>query len=228
MIALDVSVDDQSGIAGAISGLRSQLPYVAALGINDTINQVQAAIQKTLPAAFTLRRESFIKDTIYIAPSDRATKDNLVGTVRVNPDRNFLAKFEDGGSKQSIVGKALAVPIMRLDDPSMIVGRGDPLSVQRLMASIQTGGGRLLTPRVRKGVLRVKVDPNKVFLVKTANGTFILQRTGPNTTRVLYAFKKQVPIAPVLNFDEIALATATDRWQPNFERALEYAIATMR
>ncbi len=41
-----------------------------------------------------MRRDSFIKDTVYIAANDRATKDRLSATVRINPARNFLAKFE--------------------------------------------------------------------------------------------------------------------------------------
>jgi hypothetical protein len=230
MFTLDVTTDDRSGIAGYLSGLRAQLPFATAVAINDTLNQVQTAVQKTLSTEFTLRRESFIKQSVFIGPSDRATKDRLVGTVRINPDRNQLAKFEDGGEKTSVTGKSLAVPIFRQDDPSLIVGRGDPLSVKALMASIASHRGKVLRPRVRKGQLRVAVDPNRVFLVTNGKGTFILQRVGSGRSgnRVLYWFRKEVPVPASLHFDATATATALERWAPNFDRALEFAIMSMR
>ncbi len=227
MISLDVTADNQTGLAGILSGLTSQLPYAYSVAINKTLDAAQTAIQDSLPDRFRLRHAAFIEQTVKIAPQDRATKTNLVGTVRINPDRNFLAKFEDGGQK---VGQhSLAVPIMRLDgDPNLIIGPGDPLSVKRLMASIQNSGGKIVRPRIRKGQLRVSVDPNKVYLVKSASGTFIVQRTGPNQTRVLYAFKKEVPIPASLHFDEIAMGAALATWDANFAAAMDRAIATMR
>lgn len=232
MIGLTVSVDDQMGVAGYLSGLRGQIPFITALSINDTTNQAQSAVQKTLPEEFTLRRESFIKESIYIGPNDRATKDRLSGTVRVNPARNFVAKFEDGGQKTPIGGKALAVPVLRATNKSLIIRQSDPLSLARLMDSIQNRRGRILHPTTRKGVLRVHEDANKIFLVKSAKGTFIIQRIGNvsdgiHSTRVLYAFERSVPIKPVLHFEEVAMATAVERWSPNFNRALDYAVATM-
>jgi hypothetical protein len=232
MFSLDVTTDDKSGIAGYISGLRSQLPFATAVAINDTINQVQTAVQKTLSAEFTLRRESFIKQSVFIGPSDRATKDRLAGTVRIDPSRNFLAKFEDGGQKTSVTGKSLPIPILREDNPSLIVGRGDPLSVAMLLASIQLNKGKVLHfgDLHRKGEVKIKLDPNRVFLIKNSKGTFILQRVGPGSAgnRVLYWFRKEVPIPANLHFESTAMSTAVERWAPNFDRALEYAIMSMR
>jgi hypothetical protein len=233
MFTLDVTTDDKSGIAGYLSGLRSQLPFATSVAINDTLNQVQTAVQKTLSAEFTLRRESFIKQSVFIGPSDRATKDRLAGTVRINPDRNFLAKFEDGGQKTSVTGKSLAIPIIREDNPSLIVQRGDPLSVTALLAAIQESkGGKQPHFRDlrRKGQPRINVDANRVFLVTNGKGTFILQRVGAGRAgnRVLYWFRKEVPIPANLHFESTAMSTAVERWAPNFDRALEFAIMSMR
>lgn len=230
MLTLTVTTDDQSGIAGALSGLRGQLPFALSVAINNTLNDAQSAIQAKLPDEFTLRRADFIQKTIYIAPGDRARKDNLVGTVRVNPDRNFLAKFEYGGEKQSASGKSLAIPIMRASDPSLIIGRGDPLSVKMLMASITASHGKVLRSRVRKGQLRVAVDPNRVFLLKTDKGTFIVQRTGPGAgdTRILWQFRKQTALPANLDFENTAMQAALKSWDGNVTKAIAYAIATMR
>ena len=95
MIQATLTRDTPTDLGAMISGFREQLPYALALAINDTVNQAQAAIQTSLPTDFTLRRASFITNTIYRQLGrDFATKANLVGTVRVNPDRDFLAKFE--------------------------------------------------------------------------------------------------------------------------------------
>lgn len=230
MIELDVTTDNQSGIAGMISGLTSQLPYAYSVAINNTLNSAQSAIQAKLAGEFTLRRADFIQRTIYIAPSDRATKNNLVGTVRVNPARDMLAKFEDGGMKTPQASSTLAVPIFRADDKNIIIKPGDALSVKRLMDSIKNRSGNVLRARVRKGMLHVAADPNKVFLVTTPNGTFILQRMGPGAgnNRVLYAFKKSVPLPASLHFDETAMSAALASWDTNFNAALDRAIETMR
>jgi hypothetical protein len=233
MIELGVTIDNGAPIASVLSGLATQLPYAYSVAINDTLNDAQAAVRDRLPHEFTLRRQDFIDRTIYIAPKDRATKTRLVGTLRVDPSRDFLAKFEDGGEKSSTSGKALAVPVFRESAPNLIIGRNDPLSVKRLMDSIANRRGRILTARVRKGHLFVGEDPNKVYLVKTAKGTFIIQRIGKiseglHSTRVLYAFEPQVPIKDQLHFEDTAMAAALASWDTNVDTAIALAIATAR
>jgi hypothetical protein len=232
MITLDVVQEGGTPIAAMISGLASQIPFASSVALNLTANSAQSAVRGSLPGEFTLRRRSFVEQTIYRKPGqDFATKANLVAAVRVNPERDFLAKFQDGGQKTSIAGKSLAVPILRLETPSIIIQRGDPMNVKMLMAAIQVSGGRVLrVGRVSKknGTITVKRDPNKVFLVKSAKGTFIVQRTGPGSTKVLYEFQRAVPIKPQLHFEEIAYAAAIAAWDANWDAALLRAIETMR
>jgi hypothetical protein len=229
VISFDVTIENEAPLESAISGLTRQLPFAFARAANNTANDVQYQIQRALPGEFTLRRADFITRTIYRTPGqDFATKSHLEAAVRVNPARDFLAKFEDGGTKTSTSGKTLPIPIIRATDKTLIIQRGDALSVQRLLAAINISGGKLLTPRVRKGKLRASIDPSKVFLVQSAKGTFIVQRTGPGTTRVLYAFERSVPIKPQLHFDDIAMQAAILNWDRNFAEAIEYAIATAR
>src|SRR5437899_325556 len=54
MITLDVTTDNQSGLAGMISGLNRQLPYAFSRALNATVDDAQEAIQRALPAEFTL------------------------------------------------------------------------------------------------------------------------------------------------------------------------------
>ena len=214
-----------------LSGLEKQLPFAYSVAINKTVNASQSAVQAALPGEFTLRRADFVKRTIYRKPGqDFATKTNLVGAVRVNPERNVLAKFEDDTTKRSIAGHKLAVPLLRLGAPNIIIGRGDPLSVKRLMAAIKSYGGRVVKASARKGQLRVS-QVGKAFLVESSKGTFIVQRTGPaeRETRLLYEFREQVPITSHrLHFDEIAMQAALASWEKNFDEAIAFAIETMR
>lgn len=228
MITLDVTTNDQSGIAGTLAGVRTQMPFALSVAINNTLDDAQAAIRSALPSSFVLRAAEFINRTIYIAPADRARKDRLVGAVRVNPARDFLAKFEAGGEKTPQSGKSLAVPVFREDNKTIVIKRSDPLSVQQLFKSIQERAGQLKRQRRPKGSAPIAAaGQSSVYLVTNAKGTYIVQRTG-STTRVLYAFEHAVPIKPQLHFEEIAMRTALARWDTNVSEAIAYALATAK
>ena len=225
---LTVNVMGLDDVSDKLSVLDRQLHYAVSRGINATLDSVQTAVRQHLhDGTFLLRRPDFVDRTIYIAPSDRATKTRLIGTVRVNPDRNFLAKFEAGGKKEPTKAKTIAVPIFKQQSPSIVINRGDPLYLKKLMASLSLTGAARGRVRKRKGEPK-RATPQKVYLVKSATGTFLVERTAPGQTRVLYAFAKSVPIKADLHFDEIALRTATATWDGNMSRALEDAIATAR
>lgn len=231
MIDIDITTDNQTGLAGLIGGLTTQLPFAYSLGLNKLVTGAQQAIQRTLDERFTLRRREFVERTIYRKPgADFATRSKLEASVRVNPERNQLAKFELGGEKRSRSGKDVAVPVFREHDRMRVIRPGDPLSVPMLMAAIKRSGGKVLHPRLHKGQLRVRVDPNRVFLVTNEEGTFILQRLGPGdrNNRVLYWFRKSVPIPADLHFDETAMATVLANADATFADALAYAMETAR
>lgn len=228
MIDIDVSLESKSTLEATLTGFARQLPFAYSVALNDTVNVAQRAIQNSLPDDFTLRARSFIVNTIYRKPGqDFATKQNLVAAVRVNPDRNFLAKFEIGGEKRSLTGRDLTVPLLRLEAPNIIIRRGDPLSAARLLASITAYGGRIVQPRVRAGVLRTK-QIGTAFLIHSTRGTYIVERTGPgrDDIRWLYKLTPEVPIKAQLHFDDIAEKTALASFQANFDRAIDYAILT--
>lgn len=242
MIELTVDIKGADSIAALLSGVRSQVPFAAALAINNTLNDAQAAIRKTLPEHFTLRRKEFIERTIYIGAVDRAKKDNLVGVVRVNPERNQLAKFELGGEKKSVTSKSLAVPVFREADRSRLITRGDPMALKKLFQVINQRGGRLRARRKKGEPPPPVMVGGDVFLFTGRDGRhYIAQRGfvsyGPqlpdrmgnrSNIHILYAFDKRVPIPGDLNFDATALAATLRHWQKNADEALARAIATAR
>lgn len=230
MIQVEVTADTPL-LESILGAFRNQLPFAESVAINNVLNDAQAAIRRTLPEHFVRRQPEFIDRTIYIGPSDRARKDRLVGTVRVNPDRDFLAKFEEGGEKIAQRGRSLAVPVIRATDKSLIIRRGDALSVANLMQAIEKEQPVRIKQRRRKGdpkrLIRAPAQQGSVYLVKGRKGTLILQRTGTQT-RVLYAFERQVPIAPVLHFEDTALDAVLANWDKRVDEAIAYAIETAR
>jgi len=234
MIGLTVEIENGALIPTLMAGIATQIPFATSVAINNTLNDAQKAIRATLPQHFTLRRPEFIDRTIYIGQQDRARKDRLVGVVRVNPQRNFLAKFETDHEKTSRSGKALAIPIIRARDRSLIIKRGDALALKKVMDAIANREGRLKQRR-KKG--QPPPGPlGDVFLLKTGGRTLVMQRpvSGPDRTgnrshlTVLYVFEHHVPIEPELHFDETALRTALATWGKNAEEAIAYALATAR
>jgi hypothetical protein len=226
MIELEVTMDKGPTIETTLLGLGSQMPFIAAKTLNITANKSQDAIQAALPSEFNIRRKTFIENTIYRGRADFATKDNLVAAVRVNPARDFLAKFEDGGEKHSIDGVSLAVPVQRMNVPNLIIGRGDPRAVKKVMALIAEQGGKQIGPFKRRGAKRAAQQ--SFFLVHSRKGQTLVMQRDAGTVRVLYAFEKSVPIKPQLHFEEIAMKRAVETFDESLTEAIEYAIATMR
>ncbi|HEY9227404.1 MAG TPA: hypothetical protein VIP11_12195 [Gemmatimonadaceae bacterium] len=229
-LEIDIQVENGAELIATLAGFAGQIPYATALALNSTGNSAQRAVRAVLPTEFTLRRPDFIERTIYIGPDDRATKDRLACTVRVHPQRDVLAKFEEGGEKKSTSGKSLAVPVFRENAPMLIIRKGDPLSVRKLFESIEKRKGRVFKGRRKQKDGTAPINYGRVFLVHNASGTFILerQRPGPQGNRVLYWFRKSVPIEDRLHFVATARDAALASWDENFGAALDRAIATMR
>lgn len=231
-LRVELKADETLNFLGA---LERQIPYATSVAINRTLDDAQKAIRVHLREAFHLRRPDFIDRTVYIGRDDRARKDNLVGTVRIDPRRDVLAKFEDDTIKRPRSAKNLAVPVFRETDKDMVVGRSNPLNFKRLMAAIDKGGARgfgagtmgEIKRRRQKG-MHGPMQRELVFLVKVPKGRFLVQRIGAKQTRVLYSFTPSVPITPELNFKRIAFETAQAVWNARAAEAIDLAIQTAR
>src|SRR3990167_4624298 len=89
---------------------RDQAPFALSLGLNSTANAIQQGIRASLHQRFRLRQPQFIERTIYRKPGtwpvgDNAAKRSLGAAVRINPARDFLSKFEEGGAKTAQGGR---------------------------------------------------------------------------------------------------------------------------
>ena len=218
MIEIRVNIDP---LVQRFAALSRQIPFATSRAINFTLNDIQAAERQHLDSAFILRRRSFIEQTIKINSEDRASKTKLVGTVRIDPTRDFLAKFEKPGVKRSRSGGSLALPsgILRRKRSDVVPASMRPKAFQFQLT------------RTKKGKVQFK-GAKRTFIVET--GVFsggILQRIGRGAGSrlvVLYWFQRAVQLPPVLGFETTARRVTAARFQLNFNRALDEAIRTAK
>lgn len=182
-----------------------------AYALNETANDVQQKIQSGLMSRFTLRRADFVKKTIYRQPSvDFADRNGyeLRAAVRVNPERNFLAQHEEGGTKTARDGGMVAIPLPAVQpSPSIVVPRSKRPS------------GMRNDRRVSKVVL-----PSGTFLVRHVQGS----RNRTARTEFLYELKRSVPLRPRLGFLDTAEKTVNKVYQRQAIMALDFALANWR
>lgn len=219
--------------AEEINALLAKLPenarYGAALGMNRTMDEAQAEIRRGLSGKFTLRRKTFVENTIYRKPGeDWATKDKLEARVQVNADRNQLAKFEEGGDKGPTRGrKALGIPVVGGARPTkgaivpekfklktLFFSQQGLLSQARSIAGTKKRSGRnaLLKASAKKYVSM----NGKVFEIIGTKRTPRL--------KLLWVFKPSVRIAPKLRFAETGRRVIDARAAANVSGAIEIEV----
>lgn len=179
--------------------LRTRVPkavaFAASVGLNRTADEIQVQIRASLGRGrFIVRRRAWLEQTIYRDPKqDFARYDRLVAGVRIHPERDVLAKFEAGGRKQPLDGKALAVPVGVRPTPETIVPRR--LSVRSLF------------------------ETARVF----ARGSAVYRILGRGRGRHLqlaYVFERAVPIPASLGFVRTGRLVAAARALPNIMGAI--------
>lgn len=198
--AIEVFGDKE--VAAQFEELGRQLPFAQSTTLNGLANATQAKVQDGLPSRFNLRRAEFIRRTVYRKPGeDFATKSRLEAGVRINPERDFLAKFEEGGEKTSRNGGRVAVPV----------------DVRRNKNDIVSKANRP----------RVLLTKPKVALLRDV----IVQRVGRGrkaATRLLYVLKKSVRIPQRLGMAETARSVADTQTDAIAGAAIDKALRTAR
>lgn len=232
---------DAGGVLSWTERLSRQVPFAMSRAVNATLKGSQGDVRQTLPGHFTLRRKTFVERTVKI--TQFANKRNIAGVLAIDPTRDFLAKFEDDTVKSGQGGKSLAVPL---------IGGARPAETAIVPKALRLQALQLKPVQGRKGKARLE-GLKGTFTITTPKGTYVIQRTGGfkrqtftftdrdgsqrtgkmkrqriSTTRVLYAFKKTVPIQPVLGFDKTARKGIDQRWEQEMRTAFDEAERTAR
>lgn len=222
---LTIRVDARSAL-GYFNSLSRQVPFAASKAVNNLAVLGQRRVQAGLGERFTLRRRTFVERTVKMLRW--ANKRMLVATVAIDPRRDFLAKFEAGGVKKP-QGNFLTVPVAVRRNKSDIIVKS--MRVRELQLRAQ---------RTSSGAVQLK-GKHRTFALKGTTGGMILQRVGRRSrgaatlaqeiaagrVRVLYAFKRSVPIPASLRFQS-TFADSAKEWPRVFEAAWEQALATAR
>lgn len=204
---ITISVDAKAVLTD-LQAMSNQVPFATSKAINRTLEQSQQGIRQHLNTGgyFRLRRKEFVERTIKINREDFATKRKLEGTIRVDPTRDVLAKFEEDREKRPRDGSHIAVPIEAKRNKAEVIPRA-----QRPKALLAAG---------------------KAFLGKTRKGTLaIMARVGRGrgtTLRTLFVLKPRVPIKPELRFRETVTRTADRNWRENMLQAFDDAMRTAK
>jgi hypothetical protein len=207
---MKLTISDPGPIKASLAAIGRQAPFAAATALNTLANKVQSDVRDQVRGGnFVLRRPSFILNTIYRRPGeDFATKTKLQAGVQIHPERDQLAKHEEGGSKRSLKGGSLAVPV----------------NVPRTPAG-------LIKNAYRPKALLAGSRP-KAFVVRPPGRDPIIAEElgrGKNArVRVLFTLKRSVWLKPRLKFHETAQRSLDQHWQPAFEAAITKALDTAR
>lgn len=212
---------DATAFKRQLTGLeRDQLPFAVMKALNKTGTDFQEAERGVIARNFTLRRATFIRNTVKIERGNFATKANLRTIINIDPTRDVLSKFEEGKDKTPREGSSIAIPVAAKRNKSDIVTRANRPKAYQLQDTTSSG-----STRIAKGLKRV-------FMIKKADGTGgIFQRVGrgaASTIRELFTFEPRVPIPRSLHFYATARKTVAEKFPKNFRDAFANAMRTAR
>lgn len=196
-----------------IGGVERQIPYAMAKAVNDVTLEARDYLKDRNRQAFIIRRPWVLNGWRVKLASKRMTP--IKATLWLDPTRDFLAKFEAGGSKVSRSGSSLAVPLDARRGAKGLVPKALSIRALQLRKHVTKGGKIQL-----KGV-------NGAFTVRTASHTLVLQRKA-RRIETLYVFKRSVPIPPSLHFYETVGRYVANEWPHVMGEALAHAIRTAR
>lgn len=198
-----ITVTGDDAVRKQLHEIGRQAPFALATALNGVANAAQKGIRENMADKFAFRRRNFVESTIYRNKStDFATKTKLSATVRVHPERDFLAKHEEGGAKTPQSGNSIAIP---------------SVAVRRNKADVIPRGQRPAALVGKKGVFRL--------------GNVIYQSSGRGKRKrrtALYLLRRSVRIAPRLEFVQTAVRTITAQWVPIAMSAIDKALQTAR
>lgn len=210
-----IRVDPSATIKG-LENLVKQVRFATSKAMNDAAFIARDAERRHVEDAFTVRRPFVLQGIQVERPY--ATKANLTVALSVEPKRDFLAKFEEGGTKTP-QGQHLAVPDAQTFDRSRVVPRGKRPKALQLRSTTTKGG-------------RVQIEgKQRTYLVTTPKGEGIFQRVGKGTgskSRLLYWLTTKAHIDPDLKFVDTVTTTFLRAFSQRFTQQIANALRTAR
>jgi hypothetical protein len=224
---ISVQINEQAALR-AIGAVFKQVTFAAANALNDTVFEARDAVRTDVQGNFIVRRP-WVLQGIQVPSGGKATRDKLEAELVLDPTREFLAKFEKGGTKSPRAGGSLAIPEAARPTPqSLIPARLRPRRLQIADAAAQT-----ISFKRKGGIGRGRIRQKNQGLFRTflVEGVGIFQRTGRgagSTTRLLYGFEPRAQIPADLHFERTAREVAARSYQRHFNTRFLEALRTAR
>ncbi len=203
-----VSIDIGPAVK-ALGNLGRQMNYATSRAINGVMYEAQAQIRRELGQHFTVRRRSFIEQSIKVKPTN---KNSLQGAIGVFPRPNSsideaLAAQEFGGDRPNPNGGRVAVPLAARPTPTAITPPGKwPGKLKNTFTLKGKKGFDLLLQRTKKpvhGPVQKGHDPNLKVMYALAPRIHVHKRwnfvsTVMDVTRRLLPQRMQQELANAL------------------------------
>lgn len=229
-----------------LGDLRSrQLPFATALALNRTAEEGQAAVRaRIFQRGFIVRSAQsarFLARSVKFGRGDRATKDRLSATVRIEPPgrgggrSGLLGFLEEGGvrfsqfaigSGQTFGPSSVAIPARGGKSPLKGPMDSHPRNLYPSMTGLQER--RSISGKFTKGALRGK---RGTFAVRTGpQEGLVLRRTGPGKKDVqtLFVIKPRARVEGRRFFGSTMERIAMERLALNLQEFLAFAERTAR
>lgn len=226
---LEISVDVKKAV-GALDALSErQLPFAAMKTLNEIATTFQANEQNVMRQDFTIRRP-WVLQGIKIDRGDFATKQNLRVRVHVDDSRDFLEKFEPGGTRTPIGSKGLSIPFNVRSSKQAIVPKGmrpKALHFHEVGGGVSKGDNRtFMIQRPDGSGLILQRKSRAVAVKKRQHGPLQAGQRHDNRLVVLFVLKPRTPVPASLHFYDTATTTFRSMWQPTFIKWWNEAIRT--
>jgi len=158
-----------------------QVPFGMARALNWMANEAQAAQRSGMMDRFNIRRADWNMRAIKIDKADRATKTSWRVIMQVDPRAFHLDKFEEEGIHEPFNGRHyLWVPNEAVFKNRII--RADDLLYPKKLQLGHVQGPKTKGSKSEGYAIR---GLQRTFMIKTANGPIVLQRTGSASSRPL-------------------------------------------
>lgn len=166
----------------SINGLRADMEWVLQNTVNDLLKGAREEQLKTMRATFTIRNESFLKNSIRITQyATRQTPTGILGVADLGNKKtsDIWNRFEGGGTKTPTTSKNLAIPsVISWSNRARALPKSSrPRNLKRSFV-IKDGGDTYIFNRVGKKSKKDSSgrDPNIKFMYVLKNGVRIPDR----------------------------------------------------
>lgn len=223
---LDVSIDT-SLLEARLFKEQKRLVYNVVAALNKTALGIQSTIRKDMEREFVLRRTAgkdrkWLLDRIKLQFAS-VKKGLIYAEIYIDQKpRLLLAQLEQGGERQPVVGKSVAVPVQETAREGGTIAGG--VSPDLTFKALKLRGVKV-QPNKQDDTMQWKGQHHTFLLKHTAQAPMggVFMRTGPGKKDIvmIYSFKKAFQLKPMMHLVEIAKRDFKEKFA--VEMAIAYA-----